>query len=654
MKKVLLFTLFIFFLSVVNAQVVINEIDADTPSYDTMEFIELKTSTSNMSLDGYVLVLFNGSGDVSYLSIDLDGYSSDANGIFLIGTSTVTPSPDLVFAKSQDNIQNGADAVAVYYADATDFPTGTAATSVNLIDAVVYDTDDGDDSDLLSSLGQAAQYNENENGDKDNQSIQRSSDGSYSVAEPTVGVLNDGSGVTSPTITISTNQVMYGEGDAFDIIFTSSVAVESDLVINYTLVNGSFDASDYSGDLSVTILTGNTSASSTISIIDDTDDEGDESLIVSIVNLDENYQAFNTNYSITIEDNDYSSSDYGTPLNPTYGVISSTAPEGYYNTLDGLSGQNLKSAITAIISNSSEVRAQTYGDVWDMLKEADENPENNNQVWLLYTEQGRNKSEQQGSGTSVGKWNREHIYPQSRGGFTDGTSTSADGIDIYMTTDATHTEHAHSDAHSLRPADSYENTIRSNSDYGEEYDGSDGNAGSWKGDVARSLFYMALRYNDLGLIEGNPDNTTVGFLGDLSYLLTWDKADIPDDYEMHRNNVIYIWQHNRNPFIDLPELVDYVYGDKQDQIFNLTTDINDVNLTDKQASVYLNQSAQELVLVNVEVGSKLKVYSIEGSLVKNISYEGSGIDISTLSKGIYIYILDTAQQNISGKIMKNF
>src|SRR6187402_4001166 len=76
------------------AQVVINEIDADTPSTDTMEFIELKSATANFSLDGYVLVFFNGTtnGDanLSYLAIDLDGYATDINGILLLGNPNVT------------------------------------------------------------------------------------------------------------------------------------------------------------------------------------------------------------------------------------------------------------------------------------------------------------------------------------------------------------------------------------------------------------------------------------------------------------------------------------------------------------------------------------------------------------------------------------
>ncbi len=654
MKRLLLFNLFVAFVSLINAQVIINEVDADTPGYDTMEFIELKTSSANMALDNYVLVLFNGSNDASYLSIVLDGYTSDANGIFLLGTSTVTPSPDFIFSSAQNNIQNGADAVAIYYANASDFPYGTAVTSNNLIDALVYDTNDSDDSGLLTGLGQTVQYNEDGNGDKDNESILRQSDGSFISGTPTVGMLNDGSGIQTTTITISTTQSSYAEGDVFDITFTASDAVESDLAINFTIENGSFDSNDFSGNLTVTILNGETSSSTEISIVDDADDEGDETALVVFVDLDENYEAYNDNYSFTIEDDDYAVSDYGTPLNPSYDKVSSTAPEGYYDGLNGLSGQNLKNAITDLIADASEVRAQTYGDVWDMLKEADVNPENNNQVWLLYTEQGRNKSDQQGSGTSVGKWNREHIYPQSRGGFSDGTSTSADGMDVYMTTDASHTEHAHGDAHGLRPADSSENSSRSNSDYGEEYDGPDGNEGSWQGDVARSLFFMALRYDALGLVEGNPDNSTVGSLGDLTYLLAWNESDIPDDYEMHRNNVIYKWQHNRNPFIDMPELVDYVYGSKQNQVFSISTDVNDEVSLSNSGYVFFNSGSQCLVFQNIDVNAEVKLYNINGSLIKNIVYKGEPVNMSNISKGIYIYVIKTDTDVLTGKINKIF
>lgn len=68
--------------------IIINESDSDTPGVDTAEFIELKTPQPNSPLDGYVLVLFNGSksgGDSSYFALNLDGFTSDFNGLFVLG-----------------------------------------------------------------------------------------------------------------------------------------------------------------------------------------------------------------------------------------------------------------------------------------------------------------------------------------------------------------------------------------------------------------------------------------------------------------------------------------------------------------------------------------------------------------------------------------
>lgn len=649
MKQTLLFTLF-FLVTCMHAQViVINEVDADNPGTDTQEFVELKTSTANMALDGYVVVLYNGSSDVSYNSFDLDGYSSDANGLFVLGTSGVSPTPDYVFSATSNAIQNGADAIAVYQDDATNFPKGTAVTTTNMIDAFVYDTKDADDTGLLSGLGKTVQYNEGEGGDKDHQSNQRKEDGTYETKEPTPGVLNNGGGVVSPTITISTSQTSYNEGDDITLHFTTSENVASDLILNYTLVNGAFTASDYTGNLSVTISAGNASANVVITIVDDSENEGNETIIVKYNNLDGSYKATNDSYAISILDDDYTTSNYGTPLNPTYGNVHSTAPGNYYQSLNGLSGQDLKDAITAIISNSSTVRAQTYGDVWDILKEADENPANNNEVWLLYSEIGRAKTEQQGSGSSIGKWNREHIYPQSRGGFSGGTSTSADGKEVYMTTDATHTKHGHGDAHSLRPADSSENTRRSNKDYGEEYNGPDGNKGSWKGDIARSLMYMSLRYDALDVVNGNPDNSTEGQIGDLTYLLTWNSTDIPDDYEMHRNNVIYDWQKNRNPFIDLPKLAEYVFGDKTNSTYNVSTSIP--NQTVDQVEYFPNPVIGTIHFPNVSNGT-LTIYGITGSLEYQAKMTKTSVDLSMLDKGLYFFKIQSANTTYNGKFVK--
>lgn len=176
---------------------VINEVDADTTGTDTQEFIELfDGGIGNSSLDGYIVVLYNGSNDSSYDTIDLTGYSTDANGYFVIGNADVA---NVSIMLPSNGIQNGADAVAVYQANAADFPNGSAISLDNLVDAVVYDTNDGDDAGLLPLLNEAQpQLNEGENGNKDGESNQRCENGAggarntdgFVQAVPTPGETN--------------------------------------------------------------------------------------------------------------------------------------------------------------------------------------------------------------------------------------------------------------------------------------------------------------------------------------------------------------------------------------------------------------------------------------------------------------------------------
>jgi hypothetical protein len=158
--------------------VIINEVDADTPGTDSLEFIELfDGGTGNTDLAGLVVVLFNGNGDVSYAAYDLDGWSTDVDGYFVLGSALVTNVDSVAFITN--GIQNGADAVALFQADASDFPNDTPVTTVNLIDAIVYDTNDADDAGLLVLLNaDQPQVNEDGAGDKDHHSNQRIPNGS--------------------------------------------------------------------------------------------------------------------------------------------------------------------------------------------------------------------------------------------------------------------------------------------------------------------------------------------------------------------------------------------------------------------------------------------------------------------------------------------
>ena len=122
--------------------IVINEVDADQTGSDTGEFVELYDGgEGNTPLDGLVVVFFNGSNDLSYRAFDLDGFSTNANGLFVLGNPGV-PSVSLVFEPGNSGaLQNGPDGVALFNGNGSDFPNNSPVTSDNLVDAIVYDTD---------------------------------------------------------------------------------------------------------------------------------------------------------------------------------------------------------------------------------------------------------------------------------------------------------------------------------------------------------------------------------------------------------------------------------------------------------------------------------------------------------------------------------
>ena len=546
----------------------------------------------------------------------------------------VSPVPQYFI--SDNTIQNGADAVAIYQGDDTDFPEGTQATTNNLIDALVYDTNDADDIGLMNLLGVSVQINEDENNNKDFESIQRNNDGTYFVGAPTPRLLNDGSGVILNGVSINVSATQYNEGDTFPIEFTTQENVSgSDLTITFNLANGGFNASDFSGITSVTIPQGQNSVTTNITLIDDNDDEGDEELIIQMNPLPDEYMKLNDNILIRVVDNDYTVAAWGTPLNPTYDQVESTVPANYYNSLDGTSGQGLRDALQAIIAEEGVVRAQTYADVYDILEEADQNPLNSNEMWLVYTEQGRPKLDRQMTSNNTGTWNREHVFPRSRGGYYSiGDDDIADGINVYWNTNADSLRHGNSDAHHLRAADGPENSSRGNKFYGQdEYIGPENTQGSFKGDVARSIFYMAIRYNGLSVVDGYPDGN-VGEFGDLATLLEWHENDPPDDFEMNRNNVVYTWQKNRNPFIDQPELVDYIWGDQAGQTWeqDLSTPKNQLT----EIKIFPNPTRGEINIVGVNNDYEVEIYSILGKKVFSKKATGA-IKLNTnLSAGLYL------------------
>jgi hypothetical protein len=652
MQKIWFLICVIFALVKAESQVVINELDTDTPSTDDMEFVELKSDTPFYSLNGYVLVFFNGSSSTntgmgrSYYVRDLDGLTTDVNGLAVLGSSLVSPVPDQLLAES--NIQNGADAVAIYRGSDTDWPDRTFATQTDLVSALIYDTDDADNAALMTLLGINVQYNEDENNNKLTESIQRKADGTYETKAPTPHSLNNTTTPTYNGVSFTASRSELTEPDTFDITFTLTQAPTVDFTLDFTLDNFGFDTADYTGASSFTILAGQTSTLLSFAILDDAIDEGDESLTIDMDNdLPVGFKRLYDRTAIFVIDNDFQVAGYGTPLAPTYGNVTSTAAATYYNSLDNLASPQLEQAVTALIAEENVVRIHTYDDVTNILKIADASPLNSNNVWLMYTEQERRVIDFQTSSNSTGKWNREHIWSRSRGRFDsieyDGIG---DGMSIWTETNADSLRHGNSDAHHLRAVDGPENSSRGNNDF-PEYNGPAGSQGSWHGDVARALFYMDHRFNNLTLVNGNPANTTVGQLGDLATLIQWHRNDPPDDFEMNRNNVIYTWQINRNPFIDHPDLAEYIYGNLVGQSFTLSQGTEELS----QIILSPNPSTNFLNIDNVRNPVEVVIYDAFGRITLTQKLTQNTSLNHHLASGMYLVQLKEGNQTRVEKLM---
>ncbi|WP_114748894.1 endonuclease I family protein [Pleomorphovibrio marinus] len=246
--------------------------------------------------------------------------------------------------------------------------------------------------------------------------------------------------------------------------------------------------------------------------------------------------------------------------------------ENYYpDSLTRLEGETLKSALHQRIRNHKVFK---YDETWDILCKTDQDPENPDQVILIYTkrtqpavhrDRGTRFDYEKNGYTLIDAWNREHIWPKSHG-FPNPSDT------------------AFTDLHHLRPADRSVNSARNTRsfDTGEMTYFDNGNTvptlskthttlWCWeppdevKGDIARMIFYMAVRYEgpdyDLEVVdEVIPRNNQLPHIGRLSTLLEWHHQDPVDEWEKSRNELIYTnYQGNRNPFIDFPEWVEKIW-----------------------------------------------------------------------------------------------
>lgn len=233
----------------------------------------------------------------------------------------------------------------------------------------------------------------------------------------------------------------------------------------------------------------------------------------------------------------------------------------YYNSVNlNTTGQSLKNNLAnKIISSQNQTISYTPG-VWNALRQTDLSATNSSKVVLMY---GYNDSDGNAStdrtrskysnGGGSNDWNREHIYPKSLG--TPSFGNSGPG----------------SDPHQIRACDVNRNASRGN----RKFASGSGNStitsqGNWypgdefKGDVARMVLYMYLRYGNRCL----PKNVGVGSAVSndqnmLTLFLDWNAEDPVSSLETQRNDIIENLIGNRNPFIDNPAFATQIWGGQQ-------------------------------------------------------------------------------------------
>jgi endonuclease I/chitodextrinase len=262
-------------------------------------------------------------------------------------------------------------------------------------------------------------------------------------------------------------------------------------------------------------------------------------------------------------------------------------PANYYNSINTSSPAALKSSLHEIIDDHTRFPyTSSATDTWDILEAADQDPDNANNVIDIYKNASYAK---EGGGNTF--YNREHSWPKSYG-------FPSDGSDNYAYTDTHHLFIANSGYNSSRSNKPYANCGASCLEKITEFTNNRGGGvndsnwtegsfaqGTWqtwqgrKGDVARALMYMAIRYeggthgvtgvsepdliltDDRTLIENSNtgSNISVAYMGLRSVLIQWHKDDPVDDFEVRHNDTVYSYQGNRNPFIDHPEYAACVF-----------------------------------------------------------------------------------------------
>lgn len=347
--------------------------------------------------------------------------------------------------------------------------------------------------------------------------------------------------------------------------------------------------------------------------------------------------------------------------------LSAQAPTGYYSPASGKTGSALRIALHNIIKGHSE---QTYGGLWTAYYTTDKKP-GTSLVWDIYSDVpggtapynytlGSDQCTSVSASDEGDCYNREHTWPKSK---------YSSNMPMYT------------DLWIVYPTDAIVNGKRSNYPYGEissptwtsennsklgmnTYDGAPATIcfepiDSFKGDIARSYFYVSTRYYSE---DGGWSNWEMANGADLKpwakqMLLEWHHMDPVSQKEIDRNNAVYVIQHNRNPFIDHPEMADCIFGsadctgllsiengkeENEIKIFpNPATESINIEMS------YANSSSWDITTKYTITDYLGKVYG-KGKLlgITNI------IDVQNLPKGMYIIQITSREKSLTQKFVK--
>ncbi len=303
-----------------------------------------------------------------------------------------------------------------------------------------------------------------------------------------------------------------------------------------------------------------------------------------------------------------------------------TELQAYYSDVNfSLTGTPLYDDL-AIETIAKHTNILSYSDRHDYLYDADEDLAIPSNVLLMYSGESRFESEYLSGNNSYTPqtFNTEHVYPQS---LIENTAVG--------------------DLHHLRSCDISINSSRGNNPFANS-SGSYQDLGSswypgdeWKGDVARMIMYLNLRYNE-----------PFSDVGNLNLFLQWNAEDPVSPFEDNRNEVISSAQGNRNPFIDNPYIATVIWGGTPAEDRWASLSVANFSLDD--IKIYPNPTSGNTLTINSPEELTITFFDILGKQVlrSEVSMSNSQIDIETINSGIYMVRLQSKSTTLTKKFIK--